>query len=406
MWKPKQKYAWARILIATFFLVAGQAIVLWSFPFQLPLFLISLNLFVTAVYLFSACHERSALFAFGLSAAAITLATVETVALQFQRSPVVVHREAIDRPETSYDDLPETSYDDKMFYTLKAGSWHEVGMISERVVWECTQTVANDGSRIVPRRPVSGPVWGCFGGSFTFGHHLNDDETIPAVLQTADESIRVYNYGINGHGTADVYFQIQKRFAEHPSMSCCIYFMIDGHINRVGLPDWHLARMEVNLERPRFTLIDGALAYLGKARDSVGPIWRLHIELCRKVWLLRRLNRMLFDPSDAAMTTTQGLVTAMRQICEQRGCRFLLVRLPGENPNEAVKHSKLYTALTEADVIVVDLHQRLKQHVAESGDDWSGFYLPNDGHPNSAGNRLFAQWTLEALSKLDSAARE
>ena len=39
-----------------------------------------------------------------------------------------------------------------------------------------------------------------FGGSQTFGEGLNDDETIPALVQKKTRVHRVYNYAYRGYG--------------------------------------------------------------------------------------------------------------------------------------------------------------------------------------------------------------
>lgn len=394
LWACRRPAATFAILLASTVQVACQIVVFKDFSILIPLSLGVVSMVATAVYLFQNSGRRSALLAFGIAMVLLILAAAEVIVPRFDAPRITVSREPVG---ANWRD-PETGIEDLMFYKETPGIWREIGSASGETVWEAVYTVGADRSRKVPDQPLSGAILGCFGGSFTFGHGLNDHETIPAVLQSLFRDVRVFNYGANGHGTSDAYLHLIHRLHEHSSIAYVVYFMIDDHIDRVGLPFSHLAVNKDYLRKPKFDLRNGELVFLGKVDRTLDPIERLEVSLLRGSWLLRRLFNGRMSQHDSSRTVTRRLITEMNQACSGSGCRFLVVRLPTFKRVHDRRIQEFYRTLEADEIPFVDLHVALEQHIAASGELWESFFIPDDGHPDATGCRFFAEKTAEAIS--------
>lgn len=75
-----------------------------------------------------------------------------------------------------------------------------------------------------------------FGGSFTFGEGLRDNETIPFFIGESAKNYMTYNYGFQGHSPAEMLIKLQTKVLpeEIPEKDgILIYTYIDSHILRV-----------------------------------------------------------------------------------------------------------------------------------------------------------------------------
>jgi len=77
-----------------------------------------------------------------------------------------------------------------------------------------------------------------FGGSFTFGEGVNDDETLPCYVAQLAPRYRVLNYGYRGYGPHQMLAKLQsngitREVAHRDGHRLLIYTFIDGHVGRV-----------------------------------------------------------------------------------------------------------------------------------------------------------------------------
>ena len=93
-------------------------------------------------------------------------------------------------------------------------------------------TIGNNKFRITPEINdlKKNKTINFFGGSFTFGYGLNDNETMPYLLQKYFNDWKINNYGINGYGVHQMLAQIQR----NPEIIADINILItvEGHIPR------------------------------------------------------------------------------------------------------------------------------------------------------------------------------
>ena len=74
-----------------------------------------------------------------------------------------------------------------------------------------------------------------FGGSFTFGEGLNDDETLPYYVGRLAPDYQPYNYGLSGYGPQQMLAKLQsdELTAEIPQTEgIAIFTFIDAHVER------------------------------------------------------------------------------------------------------------------------------------------------------------------------------
>jgi hypothetical protein len=143
-----------------------------------------------------------------------------------------------------------------------------------------------------------------FGGSTAFGGGVNDEEAIPAQLQTVlrdatgQASINVYNFGVGASFSSQevTYFQNQLRYGNVPDL----VVFLDG-LNDFAFPDGLTAASEYYRDSMR--AIRSLQSQLGRDR---GFLWHVG-ELVRSLPMARLAERLAHPP---AAPTAVGEATA------------------------------------------------------------------------------------------------
>ena len=111
-------------------------------------------------------------------------------------------------------------------------------------------TIGNNKFRITPEINYlkKNKTINFFGGSFTFGYGLNDNETMPYLLQKYFSDWKINNYGINGYGVHQMLAHIQK----NPEIIADINILMttEGHIPRAT------CKRHFSFGTPKFILND------------------------------------------------------------------------------------------------------------------------------------------------------
>ncbi len=93
-------------------------------------------------------------------------------------------------------------------------------------------TIGDNGFRVTPKinNMIKQKSLNFFGGSFAFGFGLNDNETMPYLLQKYLKNWKIENYGVNGYGVHQMLALIQKE----PNILADINILmtVEGHIPR------------------------------------------------------------------------------------------------------------------------------------------------------------------------------
>jgi hypothetical protein len=123
--------------------------------------------------------------------------------------------------------------DSSLGFALNPGSFHVT--VNDELEFEVAHT--QEGLRYIPVRSVdstSFPLedFAFFGGSFTYGWGLNDEETFPA--QFAEESINycVQNYAVPGHGMVQGFLQLKQLISENKAPDYAVFCYLPFHDDR------------------------------------------------------------------------------------------------------------------------------------------------------------------------------
>lgn len=134
-----------------------------------------------------------------------------------------------------------------------------------KVLYDVVYTIDAHGLRARPEgHPSSDEAILFFGCSFTFGEGVNDDQTLPAYVESFDQRRRkALNFGFHGYGPHQM-LTILEHGLERPALEgshpgYAVYFALGDHIRRVaGRTSWDNSSIHYMLtpggelaERPR-----------------------------------------------------------------------------------------------------------------------------------------------------------
>ena len=203
------------------------------------------------------------------------------------------------------------------------------------------------------------------GGSYTFGHGVEDDETFAHLLQAEWPSFKVVNAGVNAWGTAQAYLKLEQSLRSRENIRLVIYNFIAHHQRRNGLSRAWLESLERTRGRrnPYFVFEAGRLQHRGFADldDALGPSPALH---------------------RSEMRVTIELIVQMKAMAYAAGIPFRVVSLP--DGSETNGSAKVVSAIFE---------RRLSENWIDlRGDvDFASLRYEHDFHPTPDGHRYIAE---------------
>ncbi|MGE4158378.1 MAG: hypothetical protein AB7F75_04700 [Planctomycetota bacterium] len=227
---------------------------------------------------------------------------------------------------------------------------------SDTLDWEALYTIDAEGRRLTvgqPPKEKGQDTIALVGCSNTFGHGVNDDETIASVLQTRVPQ-RVENLGVNAYGPSEVLNLLkglEPRFHLDPEAKVkdVVYFFIPHHFYRHPFsPSWNYRLSEGALF---YRLKDGGIEPFVFSRPPSGDpgafaafgstFWNQHTRLSK----FTRLPPPQGEVDPAWVELTARLVCEMRRVCsEPWGARFHMVVL---GYHDQVRHEENIRALIE-----------------------------------------------------------
>ncbi len=218
-------------------------------------------------------------------------------------------------------------------------------------------TIGPNKARITPspHQPVLGHVL-FLGGSYTFGHGVDDNDNYPSILATYWKHWKIDNMAVAGWGTSHAYMTLQNALNGPTPPSIVIYGMIEHHLKRNYIrKHWVNQIAKVLGGHPHFELVDGQLKFMGIVNAS----------------------SHLVDPPDLRekeIALTKAFLVQMQTMCRQNHVPFVVVFLDYKRPVPAT----VVRTMQEHDIKILDLSAiRIK-----------GFQ--NDPHPNPEDHRHIA----------------
>jgi hypothetical protein len=264
--------------------------------------------------------------------------------------------------------------DDRLGWRHIAGASGRQRSVPDYDVW---YRIDAQGHRSIPGGPAgNAPSVLFLGGSFTFGHGVEDDESYPAVLQRAWPALRVVNAATNAWGTAHALLALEDELEASNGIALVVYGFITHHLMRNHRSARWLRQLDEMQERrnPFFEIDGDELVFRGLAdpiRDAL-PDDR--------------------DQRAREVRMTERLLVEMARLCAARDIRFVVVQLPEVTGGRAV--GVLERAVGRD--AVIDLASRLRS---------PDFRFTHDIHITPAGHLAVAEALrprLESLLPADS----
>ncbi len=143
-------------------------------------------------------------------------------------------------------------------------------MLDDETIYDVTYTVDDEGHRVTPKNPDAKIAVLLFGGSFTFGQGIEDNETFAHKLaEQLGSNYQVINYGVPGYGPHQMLAEIEVGLPEYKQYSTILayYTYISTHeIRAAGGKTWAS-------KAPRYMLEDGKLTRKGTFQDNPPFFW-------------------------------------------------------------------------------------------------------------------------------------
>jgi len=162
----------------------------------------------------------------------------------------------------------------------------------DRLVFDVAYTIDGRGLRISPPAPARTDRCVVFlGGSFAFGAGVDDNDTMPYLVGSRADNVRVHNFAYSGYGPHQMLAALEFGLVDR-GLDCVpthfVYLAIEDHVRRVaGKTSWCVAE-------PRYVLSqDGGVRYSGWFNDDNWPTRKLRAQLKKSAIL----QRILFEHS-------------------------------------------------------------------------------------------------------------
>jgi len=261
----------------------------------------------------------------------------------------------------------------------------------EQLIYRVRYTINADGLRVSP--PASEDEDGCvlfFGGSFTFGEGLEDDQSLPfQVGVLTDGHNRIYNFGFHGYGPHHMLAALETGRVDQIigcQPSHVIYQAILHHVERVaGLTTW-------DEHGPRYVIApSGGVTLAGHFDDE----YKTHPW---KGWFSRSLTydtlfgkRRSSGPDEAALFAE--IVATARTFVESRynGAQFHVLLWDKRYHSN---HKQALAALQSRDLRIHCMTTILPDYKT----DKARYMLHRfDHHPTAATNGLIGRYVAEQI---------
>ncbi|MHC4321954.1 MAG: hypothetical protein ACYST3_06730, partial [Planctomycetota bacterium] len=194
-----------------------------------------------------------------------------------------------------------TATDDILGYALVKNSKRTVTRyVNDKILYSVTYTIDNNGLRISPTtKRIDAPAILFFGGSFTYGEGVNDDETLPYItgILTGNE-YATYNFGVHGHGPQHMLAEIEHGIVgsvitHEPKYA--VYQAIPDHIRRLkGLEPWLMKGPHYSLdENGKIISLSISTPLSERIKAKIPLLAKIKWHLIRKSYLYRTINRRI-----------------------------------------------------------------------------------------------------------------
>lgn len=265
--------------------------------------------------------------------------------------------------------------------------------IGDDPIFRIDISIDKNGYRTMPEAdPGELPCVFFFGGSYTFGSGVNDNETAPYVVAEATAGrFRVFNLAYRGYGPHQMLASLaEDTYSEalgcHPRVA--VYQLISGHIDRAaGLASW-------DENGPRFVLDEAGIAVQqGRFEAAPQESRSLLAKVVNKSLIYSRLRLFLQDrPDQQGAELVRGILHRAREIVETHDSNgeFHVLYWPSSSP--------LMAAVIEGlEDNGFNLHP-ITGILPDLATSRSRYRLHEfDGHPTELSHRLIGEYVVNEI---------
>lgn len=268
------------------------------------------------------------------------------------------------------------------------------------LIYDVRYSIGEDGFRVTPGgedRPHHTTRINFFGGSFTFGEGLNDDETLPYYVATELPTIAVKNYGFHGYGPHQALAILQSDRDTK------------GKVNFFMTSPWHAQRAACvpaySTGAPRFVLtVDKRVTRDGvcqPVQEEDSAPRAVVSKLLSHSNLYHALQALTLDGSqDTEMDLYVAIIAEMARVSRSRGQHFIVGYVKADDSyfSGTYSNEKMYEALQYVADEIVDL--TLAARVESLARE---FYIHElDRHPSALANKERGRQVSKRLVERDS----
>ncbi|MCR9289002.1 MAG: hypothetical protein NXI23_16630 [Bacteroidetes bacterium] len=226
-------------------------------------------------------------------------------------------------------------------------------------------------------------IMGC---SVMHGWGVNDEETLPWLIQKEFAEFEVINWGVSGYGTLHSLLQLENNLPENKPNTIVLAY-----------GQFHQMRNVFSRERRRHVMSWGHLGLLNQPYGKLDSDGKLIIhqsdKLVHQLWKGAKTFRVIYygqaliekflDFFDDRKKVTEQILLRIKHICAKNNIELVLANIEGVG----AEHIEKFCGKNQ--ISFVDI----------SWDVWDEKYTnhPYDGHPNAKGHLLFAEKLLPFL---------
>jgi len=242
-----------------------------------------------------------------------------------------------------------------------------------------------------------------FGDSCTFGEEVNDDETLPALLERHLNEVEVMNYGVHGYGLGQMFLRLQDEgFSLAPDHVILVLYL-PGDVFRDSLRQTSHNKPVFSLEGP-----DLRIGNIPVSTASEQP-W-LHRHSFAAAWLFGR-PRESHDAAgvDYHAKLASAILFKVQEVCAERRIPVTIVTITVAATLQAMETQppvrksvqKLQQSIRETTKDNLDLIDALQAEYSRRG---SALVAPR-GHWSPTGNDFLGARIAAHLASLKSGWR-
>jgi hypothetical protein len=231
-------------------------------------------------------------------------------------------------------------------------------------------------------------IW-IFGGSFTHGWSVNDEETFPWLVQEKFPNYEIVNFGVSGYGTIHSLIQLQEalRKKNKPELAVLTYASFHDRRNifsrsrRKEIAPWNklgpLSHPYARIDR------QGTLRFCASKMSYIEfPLMRYSTLMHQVENLYNEMEEYYFHGHEVSKV----LIKEFSQVCARNGIKLVVAGIISDPLTlDMLEYCK------REGILAVDISIELNHKTLN---------YPHDGHPSPLGQKKYAQKVISFLKTM------